>query len=69
MALKVEHRGDVVTTGSLNPKPQMCWTCKMRKTGLFDVDPNGDPRCSDCAAAQGQPIPQGRAPKVRPADV
>jgi hypothetical protein len=47
MALKVETRG-LTTTESLTSKPTQCFTCKQRKTGVFDTDPNGDPRCPDC---------------------
>jgi len=58
MALKVETRG-IVTTESLTSKPILCHTCKTRKTGVFDTDPNGDPRCPDC-----QPKPKVTEPPV-----
>lgn len=52
MALKVEMRG-LNTTESVVSKPTLCHTCKQRKLGVFDADPNGNPRCPDC-----QPVPR-----------
>lgn len=55
MALKVERTG--TTSTNLDNKPNLCYTCKQRKTGLFGIDGNGNPRCADCAKAAGRPIP------------
>jgi hypothetical protein len=56
MALKVERVGSRTTT-DMDNKPMQCWTCHERKTGLFGIDPNGRPRCADCAKEAGRPIP------------
>jgi hypothetical protein len=55
MALKVERRGGVVTTTSLQ-KPNLCHTCGQRKPGLFTVDAYNKPLCSDCARAQKRDV-------------
>jgi hypothetical protein len=44
------------TTSGGAQKPMMCHTCHLRKTGLFTLDLNRRPQCSDCSAAQGRPI-------------
>jgi hypothetical protein len=60
MPLLVQREG--TTTTNLTEKPQMCYTCKTRKTGLFSVDGNGNPRCADCCRAVGRPIPGSEEP-------
>lgn len=48
MALRVERKGDPITTAGLE-KPLLCHTCKQRKTGIFTTDPYNNPMCHDCA--------------------
>ena len=55
MALVVQKAGGT-TTASINTKPRQCWTCKLRREGLFGVDENGNPRCGDCCRLAGKPI-------------
>lgn len=57
MALKVERVG--TTTDTMGSKPNLCHTCKERKTGVFTLDVYAKPQCGDCARAQGKPIPHG----------
>ena len=57
MALKVERRGGPVTSDNLSTsKPLLCYTCKLRKTGLFGTDPYNKPACADCLRAMNRPI-------------
>ena len=48
MALKIEKRGEGMVKTTDPPKPHLCHTCKQRKTGIFGIDPNGNPQCGDC---------------------
>ncbi|HEX9015553.1 MAG TPA: hypothetical protein VF960_06045 [Chloroflexota bacterium] len=48
MALIVQRERGITTSDSMKSKPRQCFTCKERKTGLFTVDANGNPLCSDC---------------------
>ena len=57
MALKIERRG--TTSDNLNQKPNLCHTCKERKTGLFTVDVYNRAMCYDCAVAAGRMVPHG----------
>jgi hypothetical protein len=57
MALKVERVG--TTSDSIGTKPNLCHTCKERKTGLFTTDVYGKPMCYDCAVIAGRMVPHG----------
>ena len=54
MALIVQQQG--TSSESIRSAPRQCHTCKLRKAGLFGLDENGNPRCSDCCRAVGKPI-------------
>lgn len=55
MALKIEYRG--TTTGTIKETLQMCFTCKIRKEGLFTIDMYGNPMCAECAEKARRPMP------------
>lgn len=38
-------------------KLPLCHTCRENKSGLFTIDSQGKPRCADCSALVGRPIP------------
>lgn len=48
MALIVNRPEFTGTTSSRTNKPNTCFTCKEKKTGVFRLDPNGRPQCFDC---------------------
>ena len=54
MALVVERR--VTTTNSIEPKAQLCHTCRERKSQLFTIGVDGKPICADCCRKIGRPI-------------
>jgi hypothetical protein len=52
MALKTETRSGLITTAGVAARLLLCHSCKQRKGGVFDLDPNGNPRCPDCQMEQ-----------------
>lgn len=48
------YAGKVMTTmGYQEQRDPLCYVCGQRKKGLFTVNPNGKPVCSDCAGTSG----------------
>ena len=54
------YAGKVMTTlGYREPRPMLCFVCKERKDGVFTVDGNNNPMCSDCAGPKHAPALTG----------
>ena len=57
MALIVQREANLTTSDSLRGKPQLCHTCRERKTGVFTLDAEQKPMCNDChVSLRGRPI-------------